>query len=280
MAGDWLKIESGTPDKPEVIGIADSLGITPAHSFGCLFMVWRWFDQHTTSGNAPFVTKVTIDRLAGVAGFADAMIFVGWLEVHEGGSITLPNFSRHNGETAKQRALTAKRVSNHKQKSNATSVSKVTDDALPREEKRREDSKPPSKERGEVNGTTEIQNGTPPPSRKGIVCGMLRKAGMSDAAPSYLPEETWDLILSKRTDEEIVEVAKAKMAVKPGIGLKYIARILMEDPEKPLTDAPGRRRTLSETRSDTYASLTGKSSQNANKGVSDAIESTAVRIAS
>jgi len=143
MAGDWLKIEVCTPDKPEVIGIADMLGIPPAHAFGSLFLIWRWFDQHTTEGNALYVTKVTIDRLSGNAGFADAMVKVGWLCVSEDGVVTLPHFDRHNGETAKQRALTAKRVSKSKAKSNAKSNAKinekVTDDALPREEKRREE---------------------------------------------------------------------------------------------------------------------------------------------
>lgn len=69
-------------------------------------------------------------------------------------------------------------------------------------------------------------------TRKGEVCGLLRKAGMADAAPHYLPDEVWALILSKRTDEEIVELAKAKMAAKPNqrIGLKYIAPALLEDP--------------------------------------------------
>lgn len=69
-------------------------------------------------------------------------------------------------------------------------------------------------------------------TRKGAVCGLLRKAGMADAAPHYLDEPTWEAILSKRTDEEIVELARAKMAAKPNqrIGLKYIAPALLEDP--------------------------------------------------
>lgn len=71
------------------------------------------------------------------------------------------------------------------------------------------------------------------PTRKGRVCGLLRQAGMADAAPHYLTDETWAAILAKRTDEEIVEVAKAKMAARPGqrTGLKYIAPALMDDPE-------------------------------------------------
>lgn len=69
-------------------------------------------------------------------------------------------------------------------------------------------------------------------TRKGAVCGLLRKAGMADSAPGYLTDEVWALILSKRTDEEIVELAKAKMAAKPNqrIGLKYIAPALLDDP--------------------------------------------------
>lgn len=143
MAGDWLKVETCTPDKPEVIGIADILGIAPAHAFGSLFLIWRWFDQHTVEGNASFVTKVTIDRLAGNAGFADAMQRVGWLICNDDGTVAVPHFDRHNGETAKQRALTAKRVAKSKAKSNGKGSeegnAKVTDSALPREEKRRED---------------------------------------------------------------------------------------------------------------------------------------------
>ncbi len=81
------------------------------------------------------------------------------------------------------------------------------------------------------------------PTRKGTVCGLLRKAGMSDAAPHYLTDEVWDSILSKRTDEEIVEVAKAKMASKPNqrIGLKYIAKALLEDPAQTPINGPPHR---------------------------------------
>ncbi|MGB5091930.1 MAG: hypothetical protein WBN97_01285 [Parvibaculum sp.] len=139
MAGDWLKVEANTPDKQEVIAIAEMLGIAPAYSFGCLFLVWRWFDQQTTDGNAARVSKLTIDRLSGVTGFADAMLVVGWLSVNDDNSIALPNFDRHCGETSKQRALTAKRVAKHKVKSNAecnaSSVSASLPSALPREEK-------------------------------------------------------------------------------------------------------------------------------------------------
>ncbi|MFZ2540170.1 MAG: HNH endonuclease [Gallionella sp.] len=114
MAGDWLKIEACTPDKPEVFGIATALGVTQQHAFGCVFLVWRWFDQHTTDGNAKSVTKNIIDALAVQPGMADAMVKVGWLDVLDDGSVCLPHFDRHTGQTAKSRSETNLRVSKHR----------------------------------------------------------------------------------------------------------------------------------------------------------------------
>lgn len=125
----WLKIEANTPDKPEVWAIAEALQIDPDAVFGKLFRVWRWFDEHTENGNASSVTYALVDRTAGVTGFAKAMVSVGWLESLEGG-IGLPNFDRHNGNTAKTRANTARRVADFKSKGKDGN-SKVTQQALP-----------------------------------------------------------------------------------------------------------------------------------------------------
>ncbi|MCI2809370.1 hypothetical protein [Eoetvoesiella caeni] len=137
MAGNWLKLEASTPDKPEVLAITVAMGWDdPDLVVGKLFRAWRWFDEHTIEGNAPRVTVALLDRIIGVSGFASAMAEVGWLVIADDG-LSLPNFDRHNGKTAKDRALTAKRVATHKAnaKSNADNVT----DALPREEKNRED---------------------------------------------------------------------------------------------------------------------------------------------
>jgi len=136
----WLKIETNTPDKPEIWAIADALQIDADAVFGKVFRVWRWFDEHTEDGNARGVTFSMIDRIAGVTGFAQAMADTEWLIKHEG-SISLPNFDRHNGQSAKKRANTAVRVANHKAKAKEGNAP-VTLDALPREEKRREEVTP------------------------------------------------------------------------------------------------------------------------------------------
>jgi hypothetical protein len=141
MAGDWIKFETSTSDKPEVWAIATKLEIDPDAVVGKLLRIWTWFDAHSEKGNAPSVTKALLDRRVGVTGFVTSMIDVGWMDETEG-VLTIPNFVRHNGQTAKNRALTAKRVADHK-KSNASGNAKgnapIVTGPLPREEKRREE---------------------------------------------------------------------------------------------------------------------------------------------
>ena len=133
-------MDSSTPEKPEVLAITSRMGWDdPDMTVGKLFRVWRWFDQHTTDGNAARVTSALLDRIAGVAGFAQAMQAEGWLIVSDAG-LSLPKFDRHNGATAKARAQTAKRVANHRapEPSNADSNARTVTQALAREEKRRD----------------------------------------------------------------------------------------------------------------------------------------------
>jgi hypothetical protein len=131
MAGEWIKVEHHTPDKPEVLKMAEVLGTSPDDVFGKLFRVWCWFDTQSLNGHAGSETGVTlfkfIDRLVASQGFATTMKSVGWL-TDDG----IPNFDYHNGESAKKRALSAKRQRKHRNAS-------VTLEASP--EKRREEKK-------------------------------------------------------------------------------------------------------------------------------------------
>jgi hypothetical protein len=145
MAGDWLKMSVNLPDKPEVWQIAGMLAIEADSVVGKLLRVWAWFDAHTEDGNAVGVTYPLVDRVAGVAGFAEAMVFAGWL--HQNGSVmTVPHFERHNGKTAKNRALTNERVAKHRKsndESNAEGNAGTVTKTVTREEKRREEENTP-----------------------------------------------------------------------------------------------------------------------------------------
>lgn len=133
VAGDWIKMRTNLDGDPRVIQLAEQLGIPDLHAVGMLWKVWAWADSHSIDGNALGVTRATLDRFAGVSGFADALRTIGWLDGRDG-ALTFPRFAEHNGQTAKTRAQTSKRVQQHR---NTRAVADVTQRALP--EKRREE---------------------------------------------------------------------------------------------------------------------------------------------
>ncbi len=133
MAGDWIKLETVTPDKPEVHSMAEMLGIDPDAVLGKLIRAWIWADQQTENGDAPSVTKLLLDRVTCAAGFTNAMLSVSWLTVKDG-VYSFPNFSRHNGRPAKTRALTKNRMQKSRDANSVTTASP---------EKRREEIKNP-----------------------------------------------------------------------------------------------------------------------------------------
>ena len=136
MAGDWIKIEHVTPDKPEVVAMADSLAIDQDAVVGKLLRLWIWADQQSHFGNALSVTDSFIDRYTMRSGFASALRSVGWLS-GENGKLEFPNFDRHNGQTAKSRALIKKRVEKNRSKNDAKCNAGSVTKSLP--EKRREE---------------------------------------------------------------------------------------------------------------------------------------------
>lgn len=143
MAGDWIKMRVDLADDPAVIGIAATTALDEDTVVGKLHRLWAWADQQTIDGNAVSVTKSWVDRYLRADGFAEAMTAAGWLETDSRG-IHFPRFERHNGESGKRRALTAKRVARHKaEKGNAKGNARSVTTALPREEKRREDTNTP-----------------------------------------------------------------------------------------------------------------------------------------
>jgi hypothetical protein len=157
MSGDWLKMEVGLPEKPEVWQIAGIVGIDADSVVGKLLKVWRWFDAHTEDGNAAGVTYPLVDHVAGVTGFAEAMALCGWL-IQNGSVMSVPHFDRHNGKTAKNRALTAKRVAKCKDKGNAVGNGESVTAALPREEKRREKVNTPVVPKGDSDAVVSAYN--------------------------------------------------------------------------------------------------------------------------
>jgi hypothetical protein len=104
MAGDWIKIRVDLTDDPAVFMLSDILKLECPTLVGHLVMFWSWMNRHTSDGTAIKLTENVIDKKIGVIGFASAMRQVGWLSGHDM-ALELPHFERHNGDSAKARAL-------------------------------------------------------------------------------------------------------------------------------------------------------------------------------
>lgn len=159
MAGDWIKMRGNLWDDPRVSRLVDLTDTSEAAIVGGLYWLWATADQHSEDGVMPGLTMRSINRKTGIAGFAEALVSIGWLIDNDAG-VSLSHFEEHNGSSAKARLMTAKRVAEHKANAKVTQQplpecdSAVTD-ALPREEKRREEKelKPLLKTKTEPRGT-------------------------------------------------------------------------------------------------------------------------------
>lgn len=122
-------------EDPDVIEIAR---LTNDHEFavvGRLHAIWSWLDKHSEDGTNVRIASAYLDRLAACPGFAEAMRAVDWLSGRDG-ALTFPGYGNHNGETAKARAVTQKRVAEHRRKAQPPVTppsTPVTPPALPEE---------------------------------------------------------------------------------------------------------------------------------------------------
>lgn len=106
MSGEWIKVEISLPSKPEVIRIGRALGLSPDAVCGVLIRFWGWASANSVDGVVDGVETRDVDMVLSLPGFGDALHLVGWLQFDaDKKRLTIPNFDRHNGESAKKRAL-------------------------------------------------------------------------------------------------------------------------------------------------------------------------------
>lgn len=117
MAGDWIKWQRGLSRKPEVLRMSAKLQRSRHEIAALLMEVWEWTDEQVADpdedGNAIVriesgQARAFIDHLTGLLGFADAMSAEKWIEFRSA-HVAFPNWGRHNGKSAKRRALDAER---------------------------------------------------------------------------------------------------------------------------------------------------------------------------
>lgn len=137
MAGDWIVWTKGLADKREVRAVARKLGVDRRIVACCSMLLWEWVDSESGDGHVQGATTADIDEIVGLPGFADALADsgIGWLRVTNCG-ITVPNFERHNGETAKTRAKDRRRKHLARSDICPENVRKKTDKPRTREQKK------------------------------------------------------------------------------------------------------------------------------------------------
>jgi hypothetical protein len=144
MAGDWIKMRKSLVTDGRIVRMMSALQADRFRTIGGLLSAWCLLDEQTEDGGLDGYTRDAFDEFVGFPGLASAMISVGWLiETPEG--LMAPNFTEHNGATAKRRAQDSVRKMSARQADKCPQSS----GRKPEQEKRREEKSNKEIKRGE-----------------------------------------------------------------------------------------------------------------------------------
>lgn len=104
----WIKVRTDLKEDPKVFRLAKMGGVDRLTIVGRMWALWVWTDAHAVDGRVDGAAASDVDEICDCVGFAESLRQVGWLDVGDG-FIALPKHERHNGETAKERALKTQR---------------------------------------------------------------------------------------------------------------------------------------------------------------------------
>ena len=104
MAGEWIAVDIGLPEKPETQEVVDLTGQPVEVVVFRLLRLWGWAAMNSADGAA----RMTIPRLVRTCGadeaFWRAVESVGWLEIDETvATVAIPGWDRRFSQAAKSR---------------------------------------------------------------------------------------------------------------------------------------------------------------------------------
>lgn len=127
---DWMKLLHTSPRNPKLRVLMRELGCNRFEARGLAWTWLLWVDEQTTDGRTGLL-PVELDDEIGREGLADALCACGWARVDEqDGTVCAVDFGKHCGETAKKRAMEARKKSNQRE---AARLSRLNADRCPDE---------------------------------------------------------------------------------------------------------------------------------------------------
>ena len=93
---------------PKMQKLARILHTDRLHAVGLAFAWLAWLDTQTTDGHSG-LTPEDLDDILGVQGAISALQAIGWCAIDDAGEVLAVDWEQHNGESAKKRALRARR---------------------------------------------------------------------------------------------------------------------------------------------------------------------------
>ena len=112
---EWIKVEKLTPDKIEIRTVAADCHCTRGDAFLAWFRLWCYLDSVVDAdGLLRGYSAAQADDDARLPGIAESLQRSGWLVFSDTGC-SIIGWEKHNGKSAKERALAQQRKSRERE---------------------------------------------------------------------------------------------------------------------------------------------------------------------
>lgn len=116
MHDPWIKFRKKLLNDTRVVRISYALNADRLRVLGALITLWCWADDNVPDdGRMENMTPEMLDSVVGIEGFTKSLP-LDWMVV-ESQALIFPEYTQHNGSTAKRRVSEAKRLKNVRKKS-------------------------------------------------------------------------------------------------------------------------------------------------------------------
>ena len=193
IKSEFIRLEHALLTSPKFLGVLRRLNcvthsnalrsvtVTQSSVIGALAMLWLIADRNAKDDILEKVSLNDIDAMVELPGFAAACVEVGWLKEIDG-STQLVDYSEHNGDTSRKRAMAARRQAAWRERHNA---SVTHSNALHNADERYSNAKKKKKRKKNISKTdTPLSSGDKSPSDNSV----LVSAVVSDTTPEAPPE--------------------------------------------------------------------------------------------